>query len=227
MALNKKPYPMSAKLNFKTSDEFNDYHKAFLSSTLAERLSDKYKVRPFYDRYAKFRTMLQNTSYLLNLFAVCASFTCVYSFVNVLLKNSPASFAFAVAFLVLLELFKRVTIPTTFKTFFQFRKVQPLKVAFIGCLTLTSAVLAYVGANEAVQTYTPPVALIRTDSIQVAYTSRISTLEKRLKDIKRAQSWRGKLTPQGQSAYTTTTQQIASIESDRPTRHQSQRRNHQ
>jgi hypothetical protein len=206
---------MNKKLNFKTSDEFKAYHNAFLSSTLSDRLSDKYKVRPFYERYAKLRAMVQNTSYLLNLFAIITSFTCVYTFVNTLLKNAPASFCCAVAFLVLLELFKRLTIPNTFKAYFQFRKIQPLKAVFIACLTITSVMLSFIGANEAVHTYTPTAALINTDSIQTQYNGRITTLEKRLKEIKRTQSWHGVLTPQGQSTYNATTQQIAAIENDR------------
>jgi hypothetical protein len=203
------------KIAFKTTDEFKAYHNAFLDSTLSDRLADKYKVRPFFERYAKLRAMMQNTSYLLNLFAVITSFTCVFTFVNTLIKNALASFAFAVAFLVLLELFKRLTIPNTFKAFFQFRKLNPLKVAFILCLTGTSVLLSFVGASDAVQQYTPPPTLISTDSIRTQYGSRIVSLEKRLKEIKRSQSWHGTLTPQGQKAYNAVQNQINLIEGDR------------
>jgi hypothetical protein len=203
------------KISFQTSDEFKAYHNVFLSSTLSDRLTDKYKIRPFFERYKQLRAMVQNTSYLLNLFAVAVSFTCVYSFVNTLLKNALASFCFAVAFLVLLETFKRLTIPNTFKAFFQFRKLNYLKVAFIVGLTGTSVVLSFIGASDAVQQYTPTPTLINTDSIHTQYHNRITTLEKRLKEIKRSQSWQGTLTPQGQKAYIAVQNQINLIESDR------------
>ena len=96
----------------------------------------------------------------------------------------------------------------------QFRRVNGLKAVTICAFVFLSIALSYLGAKDSVKLFTPSVFLTNIDSVKGSYQSRIATLESRLSDVKKTQSWHGKLTPQGQKTYNAITAQISLIESD-------------
>jgi hypothetical protein len=203
---------MEKSLNFKTSNEFKSYFEQFKTTTLAQRLTDKYRVRPFFERYKSLCRTMQIATYALNLFSVATAFMCVFAFLNIILPNALLSIVFSASFLVGIEHFKRLTIPNTFKAYFQFKEFNYLKIAFIVSLMLTSCFLSYTGAGDAVQQFTPKVTLIDTENMKNPYQSRIKNLEKQLKEVKRSQSWQGVLTPQGQKTYNAIQNQVNNLE---------------
>lgn len=197
-----------------TKNVFQEAHSEFLNSTLHQRLEQKFKVEPFYKRYRTLKNVLSVSSYGLNLFSAATAFTCVFVFINTLLQNTVLASLFSIGFLMLLEILKRLTIPDFIKNYLQFGRINALKIIFILGLTATSVALSYLGAKDSVEIFTPSVQLLSIDSVKSSYTPRITALEDRLKEVKKTQSWRGKLTPAGQKTYNQVSAQIAVIEDD-------------
>ncbi len=209
-----KTVKVMENLAIKTTNEFQEAHDEFLNSTLHQRLAQKFRVEPFYKRYRKLKNVLSVSSYGLNFFSAATAFTCVFVFLNTLLQNNLIAGLFSIGFLAVVEILKRLTIPDFFKNYLQFGKINVLKIVFIMGLTATSVGLSYLGAKDSVKMFTPSVQLLSVDSVKSSYTSRIADLEERLKDVKKTQSWRGKLTAAGQKTYNQISAQIASIEDD-------------
>lgn len=201
-------------LSIKTRNDYADAFERFQNSALFERLDGKFQVKPFFERYRTFRLVALVSSYGINLFAAATAFTCVFMFLQTMLQNSVLAATFAITFLLGVEAFKRMTIPNFFKNVLQFGKVNVVKLAFIIGLTSVSVTLSYLGAKDTVQMFTPSVELTNVDSIRNTYETRIAALEGRLKEVKKTQSWRGKLTSEGQKTYNQISTQIAAIEAD-------------
>jgi hypothetical protein len=202
------------KMTFKTSSEFNEAFQAFQSSNLAKELGEKFRVKPFFEQYAKLRKVVSSASYLIHFFAVATSFIGVFSFVQALVHSGIIAAIFAGAFLILIETLKRLTMPKAIKDWLQFRQfnitLSLFSVVFIGL----SIGLSYSGAHETVQIFTPQAQVTDVTTPKQQYTERIKTLEKRQREIKRTMSWQNKLTPQGAKAYNEVTAQIGRIEGD-------------
>ena len=201
-------------LQIPTTNQYEDAYEQFVDDSLFERLQDKYRVKPFYLRYKSLRQVTLMSSYGVNVFSAATAFTCVFVFLNTLLQNNVVAGLLAIGFLAVLELFKRLMIPDFVKNILQFRKVNWLKGFIIVLLMLFSVTLSYFGARESVALFTPKVELTDVESTKEDAKSRIAMLETRLNDIRKTQSWRGKLTPKGQKSYNRVTEQIAQIESD-------------
>ena len=210
-----KSYKIMKNLSIKTRNDYADAFERFQNSSLFERLDGKFQVKPFFERYRTFRLVALASSYGINIFAAATAFTCVFIFLQTLMQNSLLSATFAIGFLMAVEAFKRLTIPHFFKNLLQFGKVNFVKLALIMGLTAISVTLSYMGAKDTVQLFTPSVELTNVDSIRNTYESRIAILEGRLKDVKKSQSWRGKLTPEGQKTYNQISAQIATLEADK------------
>lgn len=201
-------------LQIPTTNQYETAYEQFVDASLFERLQDKYRVKPFYLRYKSLRQVALMSSYGVNVFSAATAFTCVFVFLNTLLQNSVIAGLLTIGFLTVLELFKRLMIPDFVKNILQFRRVNWLKGLAIVLLMLFSVTLSYFGARESVTLFTPKVTLTDVESPKQDTKSRIATLENRLTDIRKTQSWRGKLTPKGQKSYNRVTEQIAQIESD-------------
>jgi hypothetical protein len=197
-----------------TTNHYETAYEQFEGSTLFHRLEEKYRVKPFYIRYKALRQTAIMSSYGVNIFSMATAFTSVFVFLNTLLQNSVVSCVLCVAFLAVLELFKRLTIPDFFKNILQFRKINWLKGLFVLLLMGISISLSYFGAKESIILFTPEVVLEDVESAKSNPQKRIATLENRLSDIRKTQSWQGKLTPKGQKSYNRVTEQIAQIEGD-------------
>lgn len=202
------------KMTFKTSSEFNEAFQAFQNSNLAKELGEKFRVKPFFEQYAKLRKVVSVSSYLIHFFAVVTSFIGVFSFVQALVHNGIIAAIFAGAFLTLIEALKRLTMPKAIKDWLQFREfnitLTLFSVVFIGL----SIGLSYSGAHDTVQLFTPQAQVTDVTTPKQQYSDRIKSLEKRQREIKRSMSWQGKLTPQGAKAYNEVTAQIGRIEND-------------
>lgn len=132
----------------------------------------------------------------------------------ILSSNNVLSSIVAGSILIVLEIFKRLTIPDFVKNILQYKRVNWLKGCTIVLLMSVSITLSYFGARESVKLFTPDVILTNVDTSNQDYKARIMILEKRLNDIERTHTWQGKLTPKGQKSYNRITEQIAEIESN-------------
>jgi hypothetical protein len=199
-------------LRIKTSNEFSESFERFQDSNLFDRLSKKYQIKPFFERYRTLKTISTGASYFINLFSAITAFTCVFVFLETLTQSRIIAGILSAVFLFGVEAFKRLTIPDFFKNWFQFSQVNILKLLCIGGLVLLSVSLSYMGANDAVKMFSPDAVVTNVDSLTNPYNARITILEKQLKEIKRSQSWKGKLTRSGQQAYNKTNDQIAMLQ---------------
>jgi hypothetical protein len=202
------------KMTFHTSSEFNAAFEAFQNSNLAKELGEKFRVKPFFEQYAKLKKVVNTASYIINVFAVVTSFVGVFAFIQALVKSSIVAAIFAAIFLCLIEALKRLTIPKAIKDWLQFRKFNPTLTLFSVVFIGLSISLSYSGAHEAVQVFTPQAQTTDATDTKQQYSDRITALEKRQREIKRTMSWKGKLTPQGAKAYNEVTAQIGRIEGD-------------
>ena len=202
------------KITFNTSNEFNEAFQAFQSTTLSKELTEKFRVKPFFEQYASLKRTVLFASYIINVFAVVTSFVGVFAFLEALVHSTILAAIFASIFLVLIELLKRFTIPKTVKEWLQFRKISVPLLFFSVVLIGLSIGLSYSGAHEAVQLFTPQATVTDVATPKKEYTDRIKQLEKQKKEIKRTMSWQSKLTPQGAKAYNEITAQIGHIEND-------------
>ncbi len=200
-------------LNFKTSSEFNAAYQAFIDSSLSKNLSEKFRVKPFFEQYEMLRKVVLYSTYFIHAFAVATSFIGVYFFAMNIIKNMWLSGIGATLFLVLIEWLKRLTIPTAIKEWLQFKKVRVFLICAGLALASTSLLLSYFGAHTTIQVGTPTAALTDTEPLRKDYKSRIKDLQKSKREIKATMSWEGTLTPQGAKAYNEVTKQIGQIES--------------
>jgi hypothetical protein len=201
-------------LPIKTSSEYEKAYNDFKSSDLAQKLSEKYRVRPFYEKYAKLYRAVSVASYGLNFFSVATATTCVFAFLMAMLPYPFLCACIAVASLTMIELFKRLTIPSFFQSYFQFKKLTISKLVFIIVLVVFSVTLSYTGAKDTVLLLTPKAELTDVQATKQPFSERIKSLEKQKRDIKRSMSWENKLTPQGAKAYNEVTAQIGRIENE-------------
>lgn len=199
-------------LRIKTSNDFSESFEQFQDTNLFNRLIEKYKVKPFFERYKTLRNVSAGASYFINLFSAITAFTCVFVFLDTLIHSRIIAGFLTALFLFGIEAFKRLTIPDFFKNLLQFRKVNFFKLLCITGLVAVSVSLSYMGANDAVKMFSPDAVVTNVDSLTAPFMTRIETLEKQLKDIKKTQSWKGKLTKSGQQAYNRTNEQIAQLQ---------------
>jgi hypothetical protein len=200
------------KLKFHTENVYENTYKGFLNNVLFDRLNQKFAIKPFFERYASLRKLAVIGSYVIHAFSVATAFVFVFSFLQTLLQNGLLAIIFTFMLLSGIEAFKRFLLPDAFKNYFQFNRIDSLRTIVIAGLIFISISLSFFGAKDAVQIFSPSVQLTSLDSVRLPYQQRINTLEKRLTEVKRSQSWKGKLTPQGQKAYTQLSAQIANVE---------------
>jgi hypothetical protein len=85
-------------LSIKTNDVYGEAYKHFLQSSLSARLRDKFMVKPFYLRYRLLRFMALLSSFGVHLFSVATAFTCVFVFLNPMLRNTFVTGVFQLFF---------------------------------------------------------------------------------------------------------------------------------
>ena len=201
-------------LLLKTSNEFNEAFLLFQSSHLADKLNEKFRIKPFFEQYQKLRNTVASASYLIHIFAVATSFIGVLTFLLPLVHNALIAAILASVFLLFIEVLKRLTIPSAIKHFLQFKKLSVFLILASLALTTLSIALSFTGAHDTVILLTPNATTIDTEPTRSEYKERIKTLENQKRSIKKSMSWKGVLTPQGAKAYNEITAQVGRIEGD-------------
>ena len=200
------------KLQFHTENAYENAFQDFQNSVLFQRLTTKYAIKPFFERYASLRKLAIVGSFVIHAFSIATAFIFVFSFLQALLQQEIMAVLFAFLLLAGIEAFKRSLLPEAFKNYFQFNRFDSLRIIVIVGLILVSISLSFFGAKDAVQIFSPKVQLTSLDSVRLPYQQRINALEKRLIELKRTQSWKGKLTAQGRKVYAQLSTQIANVE---------------
>lgn len=197
----------------KTSDDFQKAFDAFQSSANFDRLQEKFRLKPFFERNRLLSQVTQFSSYFLNIFSVSTAFFCVFAFLSVIL-HAYIAIVFAVVGLALIEALKRLMIPGFFQRFFQFKKVAIGSATTILLLIGLSVTLSYKGASEAIFALTASPVLIDIDSLQAGFAERIADLEEQKADLKKTATWKGAYTKAGATSFQQYNERIAALEEE-------------
>lgn len=158
------------------SDIYNSEFKKFNSSTLKNRLEEKYRVKPYYLENRNKKLLSLFSSYVFNAFSVCTSFYFVYSFLKPVITFYP-SILIALFSLISLELCKRFLLSPSIKQYLQFKKVRWFAFLFSVCLICLSALFSYQGANLAFKSFSPSPHLINVDSLENSYNAQLEAID--------------------------------------------------
>ena len=190
-------------LRLSTSSVFEDARKQFNQSAHASRLQEKFRVKPYFEKFARLRLVVLVSSFFFNVFSALTASTLVFFFVFRLVPNIYVSGAITGLSLLLLESLKRLVTPSFFKDAFQFGFSNKLvfRAIFVLFLGAISVSLSYFGSKRTIKELKPQVQQVDTDSIRSEYQTNIRRFEQKQEDVKASQSWKGTLTKQGQVTY--------------------------
>lgn len=190
-------------LRLSTSSVFEEARKQFNKTSHASRLQEKYRIKPYFEKFASLRLVVLFSSFFFNIFSAATASTFVFLFASGLLQNVFASGIFTFVVLLLLEALKRLVTPSFFKDVFQFGFSYKLllRAVFVLFLASSSVALSFYGAKQIIHKTSHTKKEQNLTPIKEEYNSRIKTLEAKQEDIKRHQSWKGTLTRKGQTTY--------------------------
>jgi hypothetical protein len=197
--------------NLQTKNDFAANFNQITESNDFQNLNDKFTVKPFFVKYKAFKRFLNVFSYLIHCITIAVSFICVVALLTPLM---PAVAAYLLSFvvLVLIESLKRFTFSPTVTEWLQFRAVAYFQICLCVVAMSASVYLTYKGGHDTVFTLSTKPIFINSDSLTSSDKSRITTLTNQLGEIKRLQSWNGKLTPKGAKNYEKVLSQLETIE---------------
>lgn len=180
-----------------TTDAFQEGFDRFQSSALFDRLQEKFRLKPYFERNKLLRQVTAGVSYFLNAFSMATAVFFVYAFLSAIIPWSGLAGAFAFVFLAFLEALKRLTIPSFFQRFFQFRQVAFAQLAIIALLASLSCFLSFKGASDAILALTSKPELIDLEAVRAPYLERIKSLEAQKADLKKTSTYQGVYTSRG------------------------------
>jgi hypothetical protein len=202
---------MKKIFDFSTNSQFDASFEQLQNNADFQRLNEKFKVKPFYLKYKGLKTSLNGFSYFIQLITVVVSFVCV---VALLAPTMNIYFAYLIATLSLsgIELLKRLTFKPTVKEFLQFQKVAVFGLILSLTALGASLWLTWNGGKETVFLLSDRPELLNVDSLTGYEKTRIKDLTAQLSEVKKTQSWKGVLTPKGQTSYNRITAQISKLD---------------
>ena len=191
---------MKKVFDFQTQSEFDQSFEQLQNNVGFQRLNDKFKVKPFYLKYKGVKMFFSAFSYFIQIITVTVSFVCVAAMLTPLM-NIYLAYAITVLSLIGIELLKRLTFKPTVKEFLQFHKVALFSLFLSLSMLSVSLWLTWNGGKETVFLLSDAPELLNVDSLTGYEKTRIKELTGQLSEIKRTQSWKGVLTPKGQTSY--------------------------
>jgi hypothetical protein len=187
-------------IHFETKDSYQEAFQAFSQQGLFDRLQDKYKVRPYFQRYALTRSVVLVLTYFLNVFSMLTAFAFVFTLLAALLPAVVAG-VLAVVLLAFIEALKRLTVPSFFKTFFQFRRTDPAVAVVIILLAAASCFLSFQGAKDIVRYLSNDQDVTKIDDVKQSYLDQMTKIDQDKKSVLK-QTWKGKLTSEASEQMT-------------------------
>jgi hypothetical protein len=184
----------------------------FNASQLKVRLSEKFRIKPYYEQNRNKRYLALFSSYLFNLLSIATAYYFLFKLLDPLVGLYFSSFL-SVLLLMIAELSKRFLIAPILQRYYQFRRISILLILSTLLLICFSALLSYKGANLAFKELKPNLALIDTDSIQNAYRSQIKPLEAKQKELLSIK-YKGVTTRTAQKAALEAEKQLSAIRKD-------------
>jgi len=172
-------------------DNFTTNRDSVASTKLLERLSDKYKVKPYNEQFKGLRIATTGLSYLVNFLSIATAFSCIYFLLIAIIPGYKIVIAALTSIILLvLELLKRFTIPKVIELYLTRNKISIGFTISSLLLVLCSASISYKGTNDLMKQTTT--TLINVDSIKQAYQVKTTKLENEVTFINTGDSYKYK-----------------------------------
>lgn len=198
-----------SKHQFELNDNsiFDNGYQNFVNSRLATRLHDKFRDKPFFEKWSFITKQANAVSLILNTFSVFTGFTFLFfgllflmgistTFKDIntptLISLAVASGLISIALLTLAESLKRGTAKKFFQEWLQYRRVSFVVVGIL-LFSGTSIFFSYNGADRFVHEIRSSPTLIDIDSIRAYYNAEIVVTDSLIQDNFKKNSWKGKL----------------------------------
>lgn len=204
---------MEKKLNNKPilldQDVFTEVHEEYSKTKLSKRLNEKYRIKPYFEKYKNLKISTKISSYLFNTLSALAASSLVFffmrNFVSARFSDSISMFfAISITFLFigLIEWKKRETLSRFLSDIYQFGKIR---FGLIGIMLLIFGIsisFSYFGGEWAIVELTPAPELVSKDSLEKALVAQIATINSQIKEAENTK-WRGTTTSKSQEAKKT------------------------
>lgn len=211
------------KITFSEVNTFDEQSQVFLESKLAQRLIQKYKLKPFQERFNNLRWATIIISMLCHFLAIIASSTFIYSKIIAIIRNFQYSMIIAgiISFVVLciIEILKRDITQKLFQDFYQFgtKYNYTWRMLLVILLISTSTLFSYYGGFDVVQTISTPPSYIEpakqnTQQIKSDYTISIQKAKDNAESFKQSRTWKGKLSEQDAKRYSSMLHNIEALQ---------------
>lgn len=191
---------------FPTVNPHSEKYDAFANTRLFERLAKKFTPKPFHQEYKVLRLTALTASYLCNALSAATAATLVFFFLYGVIGSAAVAGILTAVGLVVLELSKRETSTRFFNSLLQYGKFKPGLAAVILALSAASIASSYYGAQVAVVEFTPPAALVSSDSLTASLQAELKTIDLQIAAA-RATTWKGKTTAKSQRTIERLTKQ--------------------
>ncbi len=202
---------MEAKFEFQSESPFETAYENLLTSQDFQRLEEKFKVKPFYFKFKQLKTFLSGFTWFIQIVTIAVCFMAIIGLMSPMMPYSMACLISGFA-LGGIEILKRLSFKPSVKDYLQFKKFSVFQLVIAFLMLGISLWLTWNGTHKAVFELSAAPTLLNVDSSVSYEKQRIAELTKQLTDVKKTQSWRGVLTPKGQSSYNRVTEQIAKLQ---------------
>lgn len=137
-------------MNLPDKDIFEEYRKEYETSRLANKLEEKYKLKPYFLKYRIHYIISVVSTWCFNLFSAITAATLFFSFIQSVSNIYVATIG-TITGIALLEWAKRATNTTFWEDWFQFRRYNKIWIValFLTCASIASS---YFGASKFVVT---------------------------------------------------------------------------
>jgi len=202
---------MSKIIKLESFNQYKGNYDAVQDSATFDALNDKFSVKPYFIEYRPLKTVLVGVSYLVQLVTVAVSFIALYAILAPL-TNAAAAGIISGLLLIAIEAVKRLTFAPTVKNYLQFKKVALFSLVLSVSMLCVSLWLTWNGSHETVYQLTAPPTLLSIQDATATDQDKVKGLTRQLSDIKKSQSWKGKLTATGQRSFNAIAKQLETIE---------------
>jgi len=201
---------MSKIIKLESFNQYKGNYDAVQDSATFDALNDKFSVKPYFIEYRPLKTVLVGVSYLVQLVTVAVSFIALYAILAPL-TNVAAAGIISGLLLIAIEAVKRLTFSPTVKNYLQFKKVALFSLVLSVSMLCVSLWLTWNGSHETVYQLTAPPTLLSIQDATATDQAKVKGLTRQLSDIKKSQSWKGKLTATGQRSFNAIAKQLETI----------------
>ena len=160
-----------------TANVFDSKLSSFLKQRKVQRIKNKFKDKPFYDRTARVALWLLLLSFSCNVFSAYSEHFYLRDFIGDSITSNLLASIFTVLLIVVIELIKRSTIPQLWRYWLQYGRLDYIHLIIVLVFCSISIFSSFEGAKLIPKKITPQPNLINLDSIKSEFNTQIETVD--------------------------------------------------